>query len=79
MAAASLEDKKASSKDGSNAEDLEDGEIKEGGDDEEDEAEDDGRVKTVFDDARRFNVKVRLFPRARQRSSLRCSKQEKQF
>jgi hypothetical protein len=54
MAAASIDDKATSSKDGSNEEDLEDGEIK----DDEEEEEDDGRVKTVFDDARRFNVKV---------------------
>lgn len=37
--------------------DLEDGEIRDGAD-EDAEAEDDGSVKTVFDDARRFNVKV---------------------
>lgn len=34
-----------------NGEDLEDGEIKE-------DEEDDGKVKTVFDDADKFNVKV---------------------
>lgn len=36
---------------------LEDGEIREGDENGEEEA-DDGRVKTVFDDASRFNVKV---------------------
>ena len=56
MAAASLDENTSSSKEGSDADDLEDGEIKDGEEDEEEE--DDGRVKTVFDDARRFNVKV---------------------
>ncbi len=36
--------------------DLEDGEIRE---EDEDAEEDDGKVKTVFDSAKRFNVKVR--------------------
>ncbi|ORY28030.1 translation initiation factor eIF 4e-like domain-containing protein [Naematelia encephala] len=45
---------------------LEEGEIREEGDDEkgteeEEEEEDDGRVKTVFDDANRFNVKHPLY------------------
>lgn len=47
-------------------ESLEDGEIREVHDDEDEDEEDegagaeedDGRVKTVFDDARKFNVKV---------------------
>lgn len=38
--------------DGDDGSDLEEGEIRD------DDEEDDGRVKTVFDDSRRFNVKV---------------------
>lgn len=44
-------DGESKAKDG---DDLEDGEIRE------EEEEDDGRVKTVFDDPARFNVKVNL-------------------
>ena len=39
---------------------YEDGEIREDDEDDEGEDVDDGRVKTVFDDANRFNVKVRF-------------------
>lgn len=53
LAATHITEEDGEDKDG---EDLEDGEIRE-----EDEV-DDGTVKTVFDDAERFNVKVRLHP-----------------
>lgn len=45
-----LDEAMAEVKISSNGEELEDGEIR--------EEEDDGTVKTVFDDAKRFNVKV---------------------
>ena len=45
-----LDEAMAEVKFSSNGEELEDGEIR--------EEEDDGTVKTVFDDAKRFNVKV---------------------
>lgn len=47
------EDEASSPAEEDEGEDLEDGEIRE-----DDEEEDDGKVKTVFDDAERFNVKV---------------------
>lgn len=60
MAAASINSSPASSTKplDDTASSLEDGEIRDE-DSRTDEEEDDGRVKTVFDDSRRFNVKVR--------------------
>jgi translation initiation factor 4E len=61
MADASIQSSPASSEPkelAASGSELEDGEIRDGDNDAEDE-EDNGRVKTVFDDARKFNVKVR--------------------
>lgn len=62
MAEAKISDSPKAPVDGEKAdgsEQLEEGEIRD--DEDADEQEDDGRVKTVFDDARRYNVKHPLY------------------